>query len=109
MKGLWRSQSGLQLNGRPAEEYYRFGHNGTGDVTVRNGAGGTQCHGSANAVVGGNRQLAIKEPSALQCSDGSTLPGAVTVCTGDGGATVCGGTNQSDGSRFNVKMVGVSQ
>ena len=108
MEGIWRSRSGLQLNGRPAEEYYRFDHNGTGDVTVRNGAAGTHCHGTANAQVGHDGRLTIKEPAVLQCSDGSVLPGAVTECSSGVGETVCGGTNQSDGSRFNVRMVGVS-
>lgn len=106
VQGVWRSRSGLMLNGKPAEEYYRFDKNGQGDVTLRTRDGSTECTGAAQAAVGADRHLSLKEAPQLACSDGSTVAGAVTDCASGSGRAVCRGTN-GDGSQFGVQIEGM--
>ncbi|MGD0103141.1 MAG: hypothetical protein ABSC06_03795 [Rhodopila sp.] len=108
MQGTWRSRSGLLLNGKPAEEFYRFNENGQGDVTLRTRDGATQCSGPAQASVGEDHRLSLKEASSLQCSDGTSVAGAVTECGPGTDRAVCEGTNES-GSRFGVQIEGVKK
>src|SRR5271166_6478228 len=107
MQGVWRSRSGLMLNGKPAEEYYRFDKSGQGEVTLRTRDGSTECSGPAHAVVGPDRSLNFQEASELACSDGSSVQGAATQCRQGGDRATCEGTNESDGSRFGVQIEGV--
>jgi hypothetical protein len=109
MQGVWRSRSGLVLNGKPAEEFYRFGKDGQGDVTLRTRDGSTQCSGPAQAVVGPDKQLSFHEAPQLACSDGNTVSGATTECHAAPGHAVCEGTNQSNGSRFSVQVEGTER
>jgi hypothetical protein len=109
MQGVWRSRSGLVLNGKPAEEFYRFGKDGQGDVTLRTRDGSTQCSGPAQAVVGPDKRLSFHEASQLACSDGSTVSGAITECQAGSGPAVCEGTNESNGSRFSVQVEGTER
>jgi len=109
MQGVWRSRSGLVLNGKPAEEFYRFGKDGEGDVTLRTRDGSTQCSGPAQAVVGADKRLSFHEASQLACSDGSTVSGAITECQAGPGHAACEGTNQSNGSRFSVQVEGAER
>ncbi len=104
MQGVWRSRSGLMLNGKSAEEYYRFDHAGQGDVTIRSRDGSVQCSGPVQAVVGADRQLSFREATQLGCSDGSAVSGAVTECKPNGDAASCAGVNESNGSRFGVQI-----
>ncbi|MBS0562899.1 MAG: hypothetical protein JSR21_22835, partial [Proteobacteria bacterium] len=106
-EGVWRSRSGLLLNGKPAEEYYRFDKSGQGDVTLRTRDGAVQCTGPAQVAVGANRQLTFKEAPTLSCSDGSSVTGALTTCAPGAGGASCQGTNTSDGSKFDVRIEGV--
>nr|WP_294509950.1 hypothetical protein [uncultured Rhodopila sp.] len=109
MQGVWRSRSGLMLNGKPAEEYYRFDKTGQGDVTLRTRDGSTQCSGAAQAAVSPDKHLNVKEAPLLTCSDGSSVAGAVTDCALLGGQSVCQGTNAGDGSHFGVQIEGVQK
>jgi hypothetical protein len=109
MQGVWRSRSGLMVNGRPAEEYYRFDKNGQGDVTLRSKDGQTQCTGPAHANVGADHSLSVSEASSLACSDGGTVAGAVTSCTQGADRASCQGVNESDGSHFGVQMESVDK
>jgi hypothetical protein len=106
VQGVWRSRSGLMLNGKPAEEYYRFDKNGQGDVTLRTRDGSRECSGPAQAAIGADRHLSFKEATELTCSDGSTVAGAVTDCVQRQGHATCQGTN-GDGSQFGVQIEGV--
>ena len=109
LQGTWRSRSGLLLNGKPAEEFYRFNENGQGDVTLRTRDGATQCSGPAQASVGQDHRLSLKEAPLLQCSDGTSVAGAVTECGPGTDRAVCEGTNASDGSHFGVQIEGVKK
>jgi hypothetical protein len=103
MSGTWQSRSGLEINGKPAEELYRFNSQGQGEITLRTRDGSVECHAPAQATVGPNGHLAISEAPSLGCNDGSAVPGAVTDCSG-GAQASCVGTNESDGSKFRVDM-----
>lgn len=104
MQGVWRSRSGLMLNDNPTEEYYRFGSNGQGDVTIRSRDGAAQCSAPAQAVVGPDGQLRFREAKQLTCSDGTTVSGAVTTCRQVDGQAFCTGVNGSNGSQFRVQV-----
>ncbi len=108
MSGTWQSRSGLQMNGKPAEELYRFNQQGQGDITLRTRDGTVTCHAPAQATVGPDGHLSITEAPSLGCSNGSSVPGAVTDCTG-GAQANCIGTNDSDGSKFRVQMQSLGQ
>jgi hypothetical protein len=108
MNGTWQSRSGLQVNGKPAEELYRFNQQGQGDITLRTRDGTITCQAPAQATVGPDGHLSIKEAPSLGCSNGTSVPGAVTECTG-GAQANCVGTNESDGSKFRVQMQSLGQ
>jgi hypothetical protein len=103
MQGTWRSQSGLKLNGRPAEEYYQFNKDGKGRVVVRSRDGRQECSGPAQATIGPDHHLHVQEAPNISCNDGGTIPGAATTCSPQQSGAVCEGQNE-DGSHFSVRM-----
>jgi hypothetical protein len=104
MSGSWQSRSGLQINGKPAEEVYRFNGQGQGEITLRTRDGTIECRGPAQANVDPGGHLAITEAPSLGCNNGSSVPGAITQCDSGGATASCVGTNQTDGSKFRVQM-----
>ena len=105
MEGQWHSRTGLRdSEGRSLEQSYQFDRNGQGQVMIR-GQDGRECRAGAQAVIGADGRLVIREDLVIKCNDGSQIAGATTTCSrGSDGRISCVGSNESNNSHFNVKM-----
>ena len=99
--GVGAGNGGLfdKATGKPLEQFYRLGQDGTGQTVIKR-ADGVECTAPAAARMEGGK-LTVEEAGDPRCPDGRTFGRSKTTCQREGSRTVCTGLNP-DGTRFNV-------